>query len=386
MKKSRSIHIKLSAYIVLACLFLFSNNSFGNTYNIPVGTITDHSNPNISGSIADYISTYGTGHVYNLSSDSTYYINNPIYLPASSELTTNNSATIRATSLLDNQVMVYMDNGSAVSELELHGARYAANILWAVGKSSISIENCIIHKTKNNYTTPNASKPHLINIENSSYALISGNLLRHASCDPNYNSDSWLWGDQYYTGGKAAGIYAALSDNLTITDNDIGTTLNAGVDISGCGQYVTISGNYIRESCQMTERFPVPDDQNRPSGGDGITGYSNNQGYTYLYWTITDNDISYSGNHGIHVSGRKIDIQNNTIYSQYLNAIRLDDQNAVDCSSTVTIKYNYVERGDYNANQYSIYYNHYKTGTVAVSYNTGDVDVDDIYAGTTYCQ
>ncbi len=55
MKKSRSIHIKLSAYIVLACLFLFSNNSFGNTYNIPVGTIADHSNPNISGSIADYI-------------------------------------------------------------------------------------------------------------------------------------------------------------------------------------------------------------------------------------------------------------------------------------------------------------------------------------------
>ena len=353
MKKSFITRICVSISIV--CVSLHAA-----TYSIPHNSISDHSDASVSGSIAWYFTQYPTsGNVFNLTSNATYYIDDSLTLPEGTTLNdTAGSAVIRATSGLDDWVMLFMSNYSSVYNVELNGDRYPRHCICANSTTNVRIDSCTIHKTKNNYTSsyPAVPQPHVIYIKDSENAIIYNNLIRRAGCDPKLNPNDWT--------GKADLICAANNYNLTVKENDIAYALTAGVQM-GHTQVAGVNDNIIQHTglnWLYADDYPV---------SDGITAYHNSGGGGP--YTIRGNTIRYYKNHGIHVSGHDIKIESNDIYSGDHRAIYLGDyKTPLECSYNILIRWNYVTEGLESWVNEPICLKPYQPSTTDVYGNSGD--------------
>lgn len=342
-------------------------------HTIPVGGISDHSDPDVAGSIAWYFNTYGADQEYRLSSSATYPIESSLTLPEGATLTKipGTSARIQAGSGCANGIMLEMSSGSVVrgwstsDRFELDGNRQAKHIIEALHRTNIVIRYCTSHKTKNNYASGEDPRVHLIVVKYSDGVLIQGNLLRRAGCEPKVNGETWI--------GQGAAIYAPQNKNLQCLENDVSYTLTAGIDFTGSLK-VNCIGNGIHNT-GMNKLYGGP-------SSDGITAYHNNVGCVDLEWNIADNLIRNYHHHGIHVSGRGINIERNTITNGLEHAIRLYDRyDSHDCSRDVLISGNYLSTGGDGFS--AVVINYYEPGTIQISDNTGDTN--DIVWGNQTC-
>ena len=299
---------------------------------------------------------------------------------------------IKAMEGLRNKTMIELNNWSSLINLEIHANRVACIGVKADNKEHIRIEKCTIHKTTNSFTENVNFRPHLIFLNKCKNATVTSNILRRAGCEPKLNATLW--------NVPAAGIYAPLNRDLRIMWNDIAYTLTAGIDFTG-SVGVDVFNNTIQKTAQ--NKLYKLNSSIKYLGGDGITAYHNqlqeNVGYyQYLDYWITNNKIFNYMHHGIHVSGRDVHIENNTIspekpyedwvscssieedqlalYTQY--AIILGDQRdnlgAPDCSSMCTIKGNSVKNG--YCKDYSIRVFNYKSNGVDIANNKGENSIN----------
>jgi len=102
---------------------------------------------------------------------------------------------------------------------------------------------------------------------------------------------------------------------MVFQNNDIAQTLTGGIDITGSTS-VQILDSYIADT-GLNREYDGPI-------SDGITGYHNLVDAAENY-VIQGNRIVNAQNHGIHVSGRWIDIQDNIVSNQQLSGIMVDD-------------------------------------------------------------
>ena len=381
MKKVRFNHSFLKTGLCVVCIgiaavsfsMFFQITSAATIYTIPNNGTSDHSDPNVVGTIAWYFNTYGAGQEYRLSSSATYSIESTLNLPEGATLTKTpgSSARIEAGSGCSNGVMLEMGSGSTVKgwsesdRFELDGNRQAKHIVEALHGSNLTIKYCTLHQTKNDYLDGEDPRLHLIVVKYSDGVLIKGNLLRRAGCEPKENGTNWA--------GAGAAIYAPQNKNLQCLENDISYTLTAGIDFTGSFR-VNCIGNGIHNT-GMNKLYGGP-------SADGITAYHNQLGCTNLEWNINDNLICNYYHHGIHVSGKGINIERNTITNGLEHAIRLYDRyDPHDCSSDVLISDNYLSTGGDGFS--AVVINYYEAGTIQLSGNTGDTN--DIVWGSNTC-
>lgn len=341
--------VKLIATILIIILSCFGINLFAaspksktiitdnNTYYIPESGIADHSNPSIQNSIAWYFKTYGVGKTYLLNSSGVNYnINSTITVPTNSVFKGKDalgSYSIKASTGLDKKGMIVLGSGCTLQYLNMDGNREAGTVVSAANSTGATILNCTIKNSKNDYVaTDGNAYTLLINANSNTNFSIDGCVLENAGTNPKLNSAT------NQSNGYAILMWSAI--NSRVTNCDISYTSTCGIGFTG-SSIVSIIGNNITKT-----------GLNRESGGplaDALTAYHNWNNNTDENFTIKDNTISFAGNHGIHVSGKGIDIQNNTISNQQLSAIMVDDwrskingggENDNEFSENVTIKDN----------------------------------------------
>ncbi|HBG28570.1 MAG: hypothetical protein A2Y10_19995 [Planctomycetes bacterium GWF2_41_51] len=351
--------MRVISVLIITLVLLTGTQLNGATYDIPHNGISDHSSSAITGSIAWYFATYpSSGNVFNLTSNADYYISQPLTMPAG--VTLNDSAgnaRIVADDGLNDNVMIFFNNNCTITNLELFANRKARFCLHGNGKSGLWLENCTLHQTKNDYTSGDPS-PHLIYMPNNANSAIVNNLLRRAGCDPKLNGANW--------GGEASLIYATFNNILALNDNDAAYALAAGFQIFGSAN-VGITGNIIQHTGLNWDYLADP------SGhvADGITSYhSPGGGGPY---TARSNTIRYYRNHGIHLAGDTVKIENNNIYSGWHCAIYLGDQKSPhECSVNCRITGNYLKNGSQPTTNECIHLNYVDRATLTISGNTGD--------------
>ena len=301
-----------------------------NTYYILESGIVDHADPSIVNSIAWYFKTYGVGKTYILNSTGiNYNVNSTILVPSNAVFKGNDAKgnyTIQALSGLDLKTMVSAKDSSTLQYLTLDGNRKAANILNISNKKNVTIKNCSIQNSKNDFTAINSTYSIIINAQNTTDCIIEKCILKNAGSNPKLNPL-----EQKSTG------YAVLmrkAINAKVLNNDISSTLTCGVDFTG-GSSISIIGNRIADT-----------GLNRQSIGpvaDAITAYHNWNTAAAENFIISNNIITGANNHGIHVSGDGISIENNTISNYTLSGIMVDDWRSK------------VKQGGANDNEFSQY-------------------------------
>lgn len=319
--------------LLLSIFFMMNSEAAAFTYGIPQGSISDHANATTVGSIAWYFSTYGAGNIYILtSSGATYNLNNTITLPTNSVMGaygTSSMVTLLGTSGMNKKTLLTVGNGSRLQYMTIDGNRYTNTVVNASNSTGTEIKYCTIKNTKNNYVAADGSVYNLlINANNSVDINIHDCSLQNAGANPKLNPTENI--------SKGYGILLWNSVNSIIKNNTIAYTTTCGIDITGSAG-VDVIGNSITQTA--LNRDPSTGTCVGPIA-DGITGYHNwksNSEDFYIY----NNTISYAGNHGIHVSGRIINIQNNTISSQQLSGIMVDDwRDTIEYSEDVIVRNN----------------------------------------------
>jgi parallel beta-helix repeat protein len=283
------------------------------TYSIVQGGITDHSNPATPNSISWYFKTYGAEKTYLLATSGVnYQVNSTITVPANSALRGKDAEgifTIMATAGVDKKTMVALSSGCTLQSLVIDGNREAGNVVATGSGVGIQIKNCTIQNSKNDYlVTDGNAYTLLVNANNSTNLLIESCVLKNAGTNPKINPAANL------SGGYAILMWSAT--NVVVKNCDISYTSTCGINHTGSST-VTITGNRIANT-----------GLNRQSTGplaDAITAYHNWNNSAPENFTISNNNITGSNNHAIHVSGNGITIENNIISDYQLSGIMVDD-------------------------------------------------------------
>jgi hypothetical protein len=371
----------VSRFSFIILLFSLSFHAAAKIYFIQHGGIADHSDGFVTGSIANYFYKHGENNTYVLNSDANYYLDKKIVVPADSVLIGNFfidiSPSIRAnpstwitpgggqgtTTTIFKDAMIEMKSGSKIMFLTLHGMRAVHIIVKAANVENITIEYTTISGVMNDYISTPAVNPNLslIVVSDSNWIHINHNLLRYAGYDPHHggkvNGNSWP--------GSGSLIHAVRNTNLVIHDNDLAYALSAGVAFQG-----TLGASIQRNIIQQTglnRRYADGSGIEFPCG-DGLTAYSNDQGVDSNYYLIRNVIRDYL-NHGIHVSGKDILIQENRIYGGFGNGIRISDRFGMDCSGNIVIRWNEIDGGSvYGASAIQVL--DYEPGTLEIHDNT----------------
>lgn len=225
--------------------------------------------------------------------------------------------------------MIDLSNGSQMINMHIDGAKYSGCLVRVISKNDVTIDSCTISDSKNNYTSGNPYTM-LIYCISSSNVIVQNCTLRRAGW-PKENPTLW--------NGLGYLILSRSCSNMTFQNNDLAYSLTGGIDMTGSSSvkilYNTISYTGLNRAYSG-------------SISDGITAY-HNWNTKDENFTIKGNIISYAGNHGMHVSGKGIDIQMNTISDQQLSGIMVDDWRSIangggandnEYSEKVTIKNN----------------------------------------------
>jgi parallel beta-helix repeat protein len=310
-----------------------------NTYSIAQGGITDHSNPATPNSIAWYFKTYGAEKTYLLATSGVnYQVNSTITVPGNSALRGKDAEgifTILAAAGVDKKTMVSLSSGCTLQNLVIDGNREAGNVVATGSGVGIQIKNCTIQNSKNDYLDMDGNAyTLLVNANNSTNLLIESCVLKNAGTNPKINPMTNL------SGGYAILMWSAK--NAVVKNCDISYTSTCGINHTGSST-VTITGNRIANT-----------GLNRQSAGplaDAITAYHNWNNTAPENFILSNNRITGSNNHAIHVSGNGITIENNTIGDYELSGIMVDDWRSIangggandnEFSQNVTIKNNKI--------------------------------------------
>ncbi|MFI4911212.1 MAG: hypothetical protein ACIAQZ_06040 [Sedimentisphaeraceae bacterium JB056] len=342
--------MKISISIVsLVFLFAICPMTFGTVYEIYHNNIADHSDINTVGSIAWYMNEYGGYNTYKLMSSATYYCDNTLYVSGSSTLRglSDKSSVIACSANWTSDASDYLIRlnwASQVKELTIDGMWRPRYVIYS-SSDEIVADNCIIAKSKK------ADGCHLILFVGASDIQVTNCMLRRAACDSG----------EYNFERKADILHVNGCSQIVIGNNDMAYAAAGGISMLYC-TVVRCTDNLIHNT-----------GQSRTSGylGDSITGYHNGLGTTDLNWEILRNDIWNSYNHGIHVSGYGIEIEDNAIWSTTLGAhIYIGDwKTSPDCSADCTVKNNYFDNCP--ATNTSMWIKQYDSQTVTCSGNTG---------------
>lgn len=290
-------------------------DTIGNVYYIAQGGITDHSNANTVNSIAWHFKIHGAGNTYVLNSpELVYKLGNTLTVPENSIFRGDSGviAKIEATSSTDNKVLIDLKSKVKMINLEIDGAKWASTLVRVDGKSDIIIDNCIVRDSKNNFKAGNPYTMLLYFISSSNVTVRNCKLYRAG------------WPKENPTGWNGLGylILSRRCNNMTFQNNDLSHSITGGIDMTGSSK-VKILFNTISHTGLNRESV------GQVSISDAITAYHNWNPEDEKF-TIKGNTISYAGNHGIHVSGKDIDIQDNTISYQQLSGIMVDDWRSKD--------------------------------------------------------
>lgn len=342
------------------------------TYNIS-RIDADHGDPQIAGTLAWYFVTYGPGHVYRLSSSAAYWTSRTLLLPEGATLTVADGVTaaIRAGGNTSSEVydgyLIVVGNDTTITgrnadpnSLRFHANYKARHAIGAANSHDVVIRHCTVSDTLNTYNDGAMHNQALIHATRSVNLTVDHCVLRRAGY-PALNIDAY--------DSQAGGIELSLSTGARVLNSDIAYTLGPSIAIAA-SVLTEIRGNILQHSGLISGLY------GKAYSSDSIIGYHNtvhglpDTEDRSVY--ILNNTIRYWHNHGVHVSGRGIHIQGNTITDGTFRPIYLGDWRSPDteCSSDSTITNNYVGLGD-TSNVYSIWIDPYKDGTVVVSNNSG---------------
>jgi len=339
--------------------------------------IFDHSNPNLTGTIAWFFKNKGSNNRFILTAPGTqsYAITNPLILPEGSTLeAASGKAWIRT--LGRTPFMIRPGNSSQISNIILDGNYLAMQIINGNGVDNFELSNSVVRRTLNTYDThpdfgirDGIIRAHGVTLVNSTNIVIRDNII--SNIGDNGSDVANNSGPTNNTGINASGLSLLDGDTILVTGNTISFTLSAGVDTTN-SQDVTITHNTIDNTGRNNLYGEV-------FAADAITAYhherfSPNQN---LYYEVTDNTITNWYNHGIHLSGRWLNIRRNSVTSPGAstpgNAIFVGDfRTRVRCSGVVWIQNNHVKRSS-NSQSDGIHAQHYNHSTYWPSANTGDV-------------
>ncbi len=344
--------------------------------------IYDHANPNQTGTIAWYFKTKGANNRFVLSTPSSggsYAITKPLFLPEGSTLESgSDKAWIRAYGDID--FMLRPSNESTISNVIFDGNYLATSILHGPSVKGFQLDNSVIRRTVNTYNSNHGSRTraHGVVMIGAEDLTISNNVITNIG-DSGQNVANNVK-------VEASGLLLTEGDRITVTGNTISYTLSAGINTTNSRE-VTITHNTI-------------DNVGRSGlyGGlyaaDGITAYHNERfgPNENLYYDVTYNTITNWYNHGVHLSGRWLNISHNNVSSPGHNpggtinannqinttghAIFVGDyRHRVRCSSIIWIQNNFVERSRHHPTDAAdgIRAQHYKHSAYWPSSNTGDV-------------
>lgn len=331
-------------------------NCFGAWYNVSNTGISDHANASETGSLAWYLATYGGGtqtspNTFALTSSTTYVLKNTVNLPAWGRITESGvNAYLRCD---DNWVddstheVFTMHEGSIILHVEIDCNWKPSLGIRGDNCNSWQLIDVTIHGTKK------ANPSYIIHLASCDWVIIRDCLLRRAGCDTNE--------EYFYRVGN--GIRAVDCENLTIEGCDIAVTPSAGIAMAQ-GKNIDIIDNYIHDTGRAQYAGYIQ---------DGITSYHAGMGTTYRHIYVSENYIWDSRNHGVHLSGYDLIVHSNVIWNSGANNIRLGDQTSPeDCTAYSSVMYNELLN---KSSMSSIDIDHYKSGTITISNNTGYTDV-----------
>lgn len=252
--------------------------------------LSDHGDGSVVGTIEYCVNR---GDVY-LDPSLVYDVQTPINITRSYALLDtsgatdwSNGATVRAVGGPSYMVDISADNVD-IFRVEFDGRGVAYRGIDVRNTSGVDLGNIAVVRTRNS----GSSTGHLIDGSGSTNLDVTWSDLKYAGY---YGTST--------TTGAAAGVKLVSSSGGRVLHNYIFGTSSAGVDITG-STGTEVGNNKIHATGRATLYGGA--------SADGITGYHNGDGKV-LNWNIHDNDVADWANHGIHVSGRDIEIKYNTI-------------------------------------------------------------------------
>lgn len=349
------------------------------TFLVPSGTasaavsscvnpgLSDHGNGGVVGTIEYCVNR---GDVY-LDASLVYDVQTPInitrnyaVLDTSGANDWSNGATVRAVGGPSYMVDVSADNVD-IFRIEFDGRGVAYQGIDARNTSGVDLGNIAVVRTR----ASGSSDAYLIDGTGSTNLDVTWSDLKYAG----------FYGTSVTTGVGAA-VRLVSSTGGRVLQNYIFGTASAGVDITKSTN--TEVGNNKIHATGRAQLYNL-DSYGKPKGkpADGITGYHNGNG-VYLNWNIHDNDVADWANHGVHVSGRNIQIKYNTIRMPHSQApgypLSVKDEahqpTPWDCTWEIWPQYNKIES---HQNKYMVMNRNHKPHSGHVPggvYPTGNTD------------
>lgn len=375
-----SIKIKRILFL-MSLLFLIGVAECG-VLNISEGDIQDHADASVSGSIAWFLTTFGSGHTYKLTTSSehaVYEIKSSITMPVNTVITSDIEPEIQAQIEMkpyqDNTNMIIMADNCELSNLTVNANRNASIAVRAVRCNNVKILNCELKDTRNYFEEGFDGRGYGVHAWYVSGLIVDSCYIHNIACNPKVDELSWE--------GRSSGIDALEGSEIVVTNNEIDYVLSHGVTFTASVD-VTVDDNKIwhtGENARLYVGFQT---------GDGVGAYHNGLNDQWLNWNIMDNDIQFYGNHGIHVSGRGIRLERNHISDGLHNGISIQDwRDPHDCIQDVWVEDNYIAGHGTGTDasaplRYPVYVNtNYKPGSIRITGITGNTDV---YWGDETCE
>lgn len=349
----KKIIYSLTMVAVMASMAQTANAA---THYVSHRNITNHANASTRNSLAWYMKKYGSFETYVLSDKKVYSIGRTLNVPNNCTVKSSVGAELRATSGVDDKNMLSLSSDVILDGLNINGRNEAANVVYMVSRNRITIKNCTIKNTKNDYRTGVSGYVRLINAERSDRLVIDNCKIYNAGY-PKKNA----WDGTGYC------VYATHANNLTVKNcSRISHCLAAGIYMAN-----TLDASIVNNEVYMTGRNY---DYGSGSFADGITGY-HNKDYPTLQpqnWYIADNYVHDCSNHGIHVSGAGIILKNNTVKKQRQRGIEsYDYRSPQQYSCNVTFQNNKCEKGYGDTGQdQPLYVDRYYDRTISQSGNS----------------
>jgi hypothetical protein len=327
-------------------------------------SVSNHADASSPGSLAAVLKKHVGVATYTLltdQSEGTYVIDDTVILPAGATLqaSAGKKARIKASAqflskstppVLVVGAMLELKGNNKIIDIVIDANRNAQTGVYGKGVSNIELQAVQVINTRNDYPndtnlTQGVRRPYLVSFEDSKNIAIVRGEFRNAGANPKLNPDKWA--------GIGTGLRVRGITQLQVLDSIIEYTLGAGIDFTG-STFVSIKGNQIRYTGQNANY------SDSMSKADGLAGYHTLLGDSDQNISLENNRIIESGNHGIHVSGRGIQITNNLVevtrgHGIYIGDWRDTDGGKDNCSANIRVMNNVLLRIGSGGNFYPLF-------------------------------
>lgn len=321
---------------LLVALLTAAPFAYAKDIEVTAGDITNHADPMIDGSIQAALNRAAGGDIVLLTEDAPYYIRSRLDIPSGVRLHGQRENMMHQRITVDGSfppdtAMIRMRGGTPTANTTLQSLWVdGAHEVWRIVDMAPKGRHFTIHaskleKTRNQFDTPDggefrspiSGQPyyplHIIEAEQVSNVDISNNFLHFAGVSETgkVNGSQWM--------GVAYAVAASQSKELRIAENDIQFTLTGGIELTASikAQVLDNVMKWVARNIEWTDA----DNDFLPPVTAGIYGSHNQKlllehvgtSMKPLHWAIKGNNISNSGQHGIHVGGHSIDVRNNTV-------------------------------------------------------------------------